>query len=278
MADMSAIGAPVRVDFEGVVSRFDAGYEAILSPSEKITGSYTLDLAGAAYTTQQFFGVPATSFLLTDLQLLGQSGWKVESSGGVVLQTYVLNAGGPSNGEPNYQYSVLGGRVSFPSSHPLIPDQPDSFLAFHDLNGNGVFDEGEPVIGQSNDVPDFYPIEAAIPVVWNPMVQISIHGPYDWLATYSGSPLPPPLAGSVSSNLYLSLEIFVPFNGLQQRTAVFDITSLRVVPEPSSRMIVLVCVASVGHLRRRCTSGRQDGKSIRSSRSAFGQFDRRSFP
>jgi hypothetical protein len=257
MSDKSAIGAAVRVDFEGVISRFDAGYEAILSPSETITGSYTLDIASAAYTTQQFFGVPATSFLLTDLQLLGQSGWKIESSRGVVLQTFVLSAGGPQNAEPNYQYSVLGGPVSFPSSQPSIPDPPGSSLAFNDLNGNGVFDEEEPVIVRTDDLPDLYPIEAAIPVVWNPIVHLSIHGPHHWLDTYSGSPLPPPLAGSVSSNLNLTLEIFVPLVGFQHRTAIFDITSLRVVPEPSSLMLAAIFVASAaGHLRRRLTSGR----------------------
>jgi hypothetical protein len=259
MANKSAIGATVRVDFEGVIARFDAGYEAIVSPSEKITGSFTLDIAGAAYTTQQFFGVPATSFLLTDLQLLGQSGWKIQSSGGVVLQTFVLSAGGPQSGEANYQYSVLGGPVSFPSSHPPLPNPPDSFLAFNDLNGNGVFDEGEPIIGRTDDLPDFYPVESAIPLVWNPIVHLSIHGPRDWLDTYSGSPLPPPLVGSVSSNLNLTLEIFVPLIGFQHRTAIFDITSWRVVPEPSSLILALVWVASAGHLRRRLTSGRQDG-------------------
>jgi hypothetical protein len=154
----------------------------------------------------------------------------------------------------------LGGPVSFPSSHSPLPDPPVSFLAFNDLNGNGVFDEGEPVIGRNDDLPDFYPIEAAIPVVWNPMVHLSIHGPHNWLDSYSGSPLPPPLAGSVSSNLNLTLEIFVPGTGFQHRTAIFDITSLRVVPEPTTLMLIISGLAVVQFVSTlRCRPFAADG-------------------
>ncbi len=267
----AAHGAPVRVAFTGTLTHFDAGYETIMGPGERVHGEYTIPSPHDRHATQ-FFGVTMTSTWLSTFSILGESGWQVTTNEGLLSQQSGLLAAGSHNNpllNTGYRYSALGGEVSGQSSMVGYLDPNDVILSGEgiadDINRNGLF--GPDYIGIDSpgfipipsDLPDIVVLPTLGPTVWSPIIEFTITGPSDWGNSYGQSPDPPPLSGATSAIIKLNIDIFVPLVGLQRRTATFEITSVHVVPEPGAAGIGMMALAGWGMRRSGARRSRSDG-------------------
>ena len=230
-----AAGATIRVEFEAELNET----EGAAATARNVKGSFSFDDSEARSAASSLLG-PFVQTELIDFTIVTELG-RTSANIGQVMHFGDSRPGAINRpfGATGLVYSVTVGVVSYPAleASNIQPSESGFFLT---ENGIGV------------DFDDLHTFHSDFPWVSSPLLRLTLaHTPVGDLTQRS---LRPPSMEEIDS-AQLTVYVTAPgtlFPTYSSRRLVYDVTSLRVIPEPSSSVLAFVGALMVGcsYLRR----------------------------